>query len=568
MFGIGLPFSGGSLLHQLFDANGYLWRHKMAGKLAQSIAYAQATGTVPLRTWGKAHGFSGLYSLNNRHLPPLTAYGMFRYLHTHFPDAYFIHTSRDPADWVSARFMANDGEHRAIAAWHSGVEDRALPAIWLEAQAKHQAACAGYFADNPRFLDFNVTTDNVDKLCAHVAADYKLELQTELPDYSIPAQTVTTVLSHLEDESDHAKASPSADPAFVARVAAHCRARAGQNGRPEALSKNAIRWVGATPTDRRGAKVAMTQKNGRGAYLLDAHKDVYERAQSTLNDLIDHGAKPPFWLDMMDARYIGSNGRRPAPERTVAYNRRTGATNLTLWPLPDYHTLAPNGHPSGYPDDTVNFKDKEDHCVWLGNMTGRMLPELAAQGRDIRSVYDIRDEAETLSKRSRKWADIIDDLMAVSRYRLVKTYRDHPDFTVGLVLRARWKALSDTPAFKDVTSDKQPRHWFHRFRYVLSLAGNDTGSNFLSAAASNSVILKEEDGWELFYTSEFKPWIHYIPLELGAQDVEEKLQWARTNQEACAKMATASREVFDAFANPANRAAYLREIAADLNRNR
>lgn len=100
---------------------------------------------------------------------------------------------------------------------------------------------------------------------------------------------------------------------------------------------------------------------------------------------------------------------------------------------------------------------------------------------------------------------------------------------------------------------------------MLSLSGNDTGSNFLPAAASNSVILKEEDGWEVFYSAAFRPWEHYIPLSEGAGDVAEKLAWARAHPEESAAMASASRAVFDALTAPENREAYLEAIAQDLN---
>ena len=127
------------------------------------------------------------------------------------------------------------------------------------------------------------------------------------------------------------------------------------------------------------------------------------------------------------------------------------------------------------------------------------------------------------------------------------------------------KKLAASPAFDGLCHPKQSRTWFQKFRYILSLSGNDTGSNFLSAASSNALILTKEDGWELFYTDAFKPSVHYVPLENGAQDVVEKLTWARANPDKCKAMSDAATGLYDQFASPENRAAILTQIAAQRN---
>ena len=64
--------------------------------------------------------------------------------------------------------------------------------------------------------------------------------------------------------------------------------------------------------------------------------------------------------------------------------------------------------------------------------------------------------------------------------------------------------------------------WQRQFRYILSMRGNDTGSNFIPALDSNSVVLREEDGWELFYSAAIRAWEHYIPLAPLLSDLDEK----------------------------------------------
>ncbi len=566
VFGIGLPRTGGDLLEVLFQANGYTWRHHLAGRLAQDIAFARAMGRAPLGRWGQADGYSGLYGALRPHQPHLPAYGMFRLLHRHFPDAYFIHTLRDPAQWVTDRYLAEDGAHRMICAAQLDVRAEALPALWLAEEARHRADTAAFFAGNPRFIAWDLSAP-LDDLISALRPDFDLTRPEVLPEYDVsPSDTdqVFALLDHAEDEAP--SADMPHDPVFVSQVADHCKARPGPSGPLKALSRTAVQWTedrGVLTPEETPAPFARWK--GKGPFLLDVAARGFDRAQAALNELLSQGARPPLNIDMMDARFIGSAGRRAAPPRTLAYNRRAGACNITLWPLASYHALTPRGAPGGLPADPLPFDQKQDHCVWLGNLTGRMLPEFTPAGREARGVYAIRAEAEGLPPDSPQWSELLSDLSAVPRHRLVRRLRDHPDFTVGFVMRRNWEALHDTPIFDGLTSRMRGPDWFHGFRYVLSLSGNDTGSNFLPAAASNALILKEEDGWELFYTDAFKPWDHYVPLEEGADDAEEKLAWARANPDKAKAMVEAAGEVYDKLANPANRAAYLSAIVSELN---
>ena len=563
VFGIGLPYSDEGWLAALFQANGYVWQHHARGKLAKSIAYAQATGGDPLALWPDAVGVSGLSDMEKRHLPYLRVQDSVRYLRDTFPNAYFIHTHRDPADWIAARFWAEDGDHRMRAASLLGCSEADLPDVWMREQAEHAETCAQVFADHPRFLLLNMTTATVETVAEFVAPDYTLTPPDVLPDLHVTADRLADVVNHVS--TARTPSDTPADMNFAQQVIDFCAQRSGPQGKMKHLNTHAIHWNKAGDLRTRLGDPAPLALASNGTILRDPAVPNAERAQATLNDLITHGAQPPLLIDMMDARFIGSEGRRAAPARTVAYNRRQDATNLTLWPLPGYHSIAPTGTPQGYPKDAIPFANKADRVVWLGNMTGRMSPVLTPDGRELRGVYNIRDRME---KPDADWDEIIADLSCVPRYNAVKTYRDHPDFDVGLVLRARWKRLQTSPAFDGLCTPFQPRTHFHGFKYVLSLAGNDTGSNFLSTSATNSLILKEEDGWELFYTDLFKPWNHYVPLAEGALDVEDKLRWARENQGACEAMVAASTEVFNRLANPNTRAAILRGITEHLNASR
>lgn len=150
IFGIGLPHSGGHILPSLFSGSGNSWLHHRSGKLGQSLAFAHATGQTPFQEWPNATGFSGLHSIHKRHLPALVLRDHLAFLRDAFPDAYFIHTYRDPADWVASQFWADDGAHRTLCAWHANIDEAALPAHWLEEHESYAALCAQFFCRSPK----------------------------------------------------------------------------------------------------------------------------------------------------------------------------------------------------------------------------------------------------------------------------------------------------------------------------------------------------------------------------------------------------------------------------------
>jgi hypothetical protein len=158
-----------------------------------------------------------------------------------------------------------------------------------------------------------------------------------------------------------------------------------------------------------------------------------------------------------------------------------------------------------------------------------------------------------------------EELMGVTRYNLVVKHLSSPTVDAFLTLLDTQKTAQNSPLISPLCKPREPLEWFFQSKYILSLSGTDTGSNFLMAANSNSITLKEEDGWELFYTAEFKPWQHYIPLALGATDLDEKLEWAKSHPKYCQEMSKAAQAVCAQFAAPQNRDLYLSLVLEGLD---
>jgi hypothetical protein len=127
-----------------------------------------------------------------------------------------------------------------------------------------------------------------------------------------------------------------------------------------------------------------------------------------------------------------------------------------------------------------------------------------------------------------------------------------------------YRDFAHDPLLAPYCTPRQDRAFFQRFRYQLCLTGYDHGSNFIGAIDGQSVLLKEEDGWEVFYSRRFQPWKHYIPLERYCGDITEKLAWARENSHKCKGMAAAARAEAAALRKPATRRAIMARILDGL----
>jgi len=80
-----------------------------------------------------------------------------------------------------------------------------------------------------------------------------------------------------------------------------------------------------------------------------------------------------------------------------------------------------------------------------------------------------------------------------------------------------------------------------KFKYIVSVQGNDVATNLKWALASNSVVLMPPPTRESFILeSNLKPWIHYVPLKYDTSDLAEKVMYCELNEEKCKQISQAA----------------------------
>lgn len=358
----------------------------------------------------------------------------------------------------------------------------------------------------------------------------------------------------------------SARKKFAEEIVVHCAPRKPFSNEVlscQGLSGLYAEWDGNDTVSRLdGAKMSIRRvaSKGNACFVIDRFRAKLPRVCGVINEICSLGRSMAIRLDMEDSRKFGMPECPNPCEPLIAYNRRQQARNVSLWPLPRYHEIGNEDYAQPRSTDPIPFEAKLDRVGWRGNLAGRsnlLFPERGAIGRPS---HVILEDLTGLDPDDPKGVCLVEELRGISRFRAVEAHFGKPDLDLAFALRPRFASLETGSVLAPYCDEFRPRDWFHRFRYILCLSGYDTGSNFFNAAMSNSLIFKEDDGWELFYTASFRPWEHYVPIEPGATDLPEKLDWARSHQNECARMAKASQKAAILFADAGVRLGVLNGI--------
>ncbi|WP_374298536.1 glycosyl transferase family 90 [Paracoccus sp. (in: a-proteobacteria)] len=558
-FHISPDWCGEGRLARLFRRNGHAAVCHDAGRLAEDILFSMASGGDALRHWPGTVLFSGLYRNIPHWRPPLEAWRHFGWLAERFPQARFILTVRRPEDWILDRLTRDGGAAAACHAYHRGCDTADLPDLWEADWHAHLAAVDAFFGDDPRLVRVDLDRETPSDVAARLHPVLPLPdpgwQQGWFPEAEGKAPDLSRLLDRIPAEQ--------VDEAYADQVATFClRGIDPGAGRGGGHSEYSSDWDGGTRvTDRKGGVRRMTVLPGQGAVSAPDRHFKLIRAEGVINDALRLGRPMPLRIDMEDSRWFGSPQGDPLSAPVLCHNRRAGARNAVLWPLPGQHDIGLPGFDPGAAPDPIPWEDKRDQVVWRGMISGSEMRDGVRPGPASHVILrDLAQAGDDPAPRQADW----DRLCNTNRLAFVRRWWGHPDFDLGVVMAWGYRQFASDPLLAPYCTPRRDRAFFHRFRYQLCLTGYDHGSNFIGAIDGQSVLLKEEDGWEVFYSDRFQPWKHYIPLQRYCGDVAEKLAWARKNPQACKAMAAAARAEAAALRRPATRRAIMARILDGL----
>lgn len=549
-FHISPDHCGEADLAKLFQVNGLNAVCYEKGELAEDLFWSKATDGVPFASWPKARLLTGLYRYKPSWRPPLEGWRQFAFIDRLFPNAQFILTKRDTDGWLFDRLTADKGLMASSYKAHLDVDDLTLAEIWEQDWLSHVKAVNDYFKDSPRLIQVDMASETPLDLGERIKALLGLD------EISGPRRWEKTkqhdgLLDILDDTPD--AASPD-EPAFAKDVAGFCLR--GIEPHPEGglrgVSDWFCLWDGDTKfVDPNGTPhpLKLVQTSGQGPdYVLSPAGPFTKghRTEAVINDFLRLDRRMEVAIDMQDARWCGRQEAQPLCRPIIAYNRREGASNMVLWPLHEMHGPGNPGFTVGT-TDKIPFDEKRDEIVWRGMISG--FEALEGDKKGVSSMVSLRqleEAGDDQDAREEAWQN----LCRTSRMSVIRQWFGKPGFDLAIVMAWAFRRFAQDSLLAPYCDTRRALPFFHKFRYQLSLAGHDTGSNFIPMINSQSVLLKEEDGWEVYYSGRFKPWRHYIPLERNCGDLADKLDWARHHPKECKEMSLLAREEVARFANP------------------
>lgn len=559
VFQIGFNKCGTKFLTQLFDLNGYRGIHWEGGKLANDIIYSKASGSPPLKPWvGEYTVFTDMESVHRYGQPLLEGYKEFEYLDKSFPDSVFILNTRDVEDWIISRYMHQNGAYANFYAQHYKVEIDQLADIWHKDWIDHIAACRQYFSRNEKFIEINIDTAEPEDYRQTLLKWFNLPVCPPLPDKAVLSKR-QSYLNQLKKilwtkEKKHKFTPDEID--YWARILTNSSIPHVQKTQAEdfkacsqIFAKFSVKSASITKQDGTSWPIL---EAGPGVYVSEKRKDKLYRIVGIVNEISQITNEGTYNIDLQDGRQLGVSESNKTGAPVITYCRRQFAENVYLFPLPEYHSIGSDYFPGKINKDERSFKDKLDRVVWRGSLSGPCSD--VKNGVFSSPSHQVLDK---IVKSSDNSLNLNNPLRQNVRFSFVSENFGKEGFDVAITSCPATIAAFTKIKMDHLLDNFRRENFIYKHRYIVSLRGYDTGSNFLMGADSQSVVFKEEDGWEVFYSLLFKPWEHYIPLEAGAVDVEEKLSWARLNYDECQKISLRARMACSVLANHEIRKKYL-----------
>ncbi|WP_157994809.1 glycosyl transferase family 90 [Paracoccus tegillarcae] len=542
--------------------NGIPALHWLKGALADDIAYSKLVGRPPLQQWAaEATVFTDMESIRHINMPVIEGFREFAFLDQHFPDAIFLLNTRRVDDWINSRYVHLGGSYARAFARNLDVGLADLADIWREDWRAHHTACRSHFGTRAEFIEIDIDHATPEDYRTALSPWFDLPKIPDLPDdkrldrrKSYAVQLAETLAAPQPGDgitTDQREAVAGVLARFASPQQIQRHDQAG-----DAVQRHIVRFDAARAQlhDAKGKRLAI-RRGGDGRYYADPLSKGLLLIAATANDISGVTDQGVYDLDMRDACRIGTGPRLRSAGPVIAPSRRPGAENVFLWPMPRYHRLGNNAFLGPDPNAATPLDQRQDRAVWQGGLTGYLRGQ---NGPNLNQpAGSAVDQVLKSAPGSAQGEAAHQALRRANRIAFVRDWRKTEGVDVRLYPDPRAKQALRKAGMGNLITDGATQDHLHTHRYVICLGGAPLAEEFLPALNAGAVVLKEEDGWQFYNSCLLHAWEHYIPLEYGAGDLADKLDWARANPDACQTMTERARRVCAALADPAGRKGHL-----------
>ena len=203
--------------------------------------------------------------------------------------------------------------------------------------------------------------------------------------------------------------------------------------------------------------------------------------------------------------------------------------------------------------EPIEWSKKIPELIWRGTANGSVLLANDSYMAAVRlyrgfqnngPACDVMQIHKTYGDRSFK--DIVNE--NCYRFRLVHDFADRLNVRLTWDNRPEWK---DYQSFLETSGyrfgERIPVQDLVGYRYLLVMGGGDAGSQIHWALSSRSLILMPPIVFYSTTTLGLKAWEHFVPVAGDLSDLEAKLDWCRSNDDDCRRIAENARVYVSQF---------------------
>jgi len=226
-----------------------------------------------------------------------------------------------------------------------------------------------------------------------------------------------------------------------------------------------------------------------------------ERNQVSNQKLTPYYPQKNEYIDMAEIKLKDYNTYPILHSKKTIFAYSKHVNDNTTVCIPDFHYTGSNGYKDTFKeidDNYVDYNKKQNICVWRGNIING------------------------------------------SKYNFFE-----PDNKNEMNQRTYFANLYNKNAFRNIDYSKEslsiPEQL--QYKYILDIDGYTSAWDATAwKLYSGSVMLKVKGVWEQWFYSEFKEWVHYVPVENDFSDLNEKIKWCINNNEKCKEIAKNARQ--------------------------
>jgi len=175
VFFIGFNKTATVSFHKLFLESGYNSWHNFSRKNKKKnlgkVMYYNLQNNLPILTGiNDAVAYSDLGGSYKDSI--IEGCTLFKEMYEEYPNSYFVLQTRPKNKWLQSRINWNNLPYRVATTLNITVEETLER--WSTEWDEHHNNVRIFFKNNPNFLEYNIETDDIDKLVEHVSKDFTL----------------------------------------------------------------------------------------------------------------------------------------------------------------------------------------------------------------------------------------------------------------------------------------------------------------------------------------------------------------------------------------------------------